>query len=78
MTTYAYIKDGVVFNIAHFDGIQSQETLDFLTPRVGADQVVLQADGCEIGGTYANGVFTPKPQPENTVVFEEEVPAPTE
>ena len=73
MTIYAYIKNGIVTNIAHFDGEQSAESLSFIASRVQADEIVLEAENCEIGGTYENGVFTRKPIP---VV--EEVVAPTE
>ncbi len=77
MTTYAYIKEGIVTNIAHFDGEQSAETLSFIASRVGADEIILEAQDCEIGGTYANGVFTRAPEPvvEEVVAPVEETPA---
>lgn len=77
MTNYAYIKDGIVKNIAYFDGEQSAETLSNLAPIVGADEIVLEAENCEIGGTYEGGIFTRKPVPvvEEVVVPTEETPA---
>lgn len=73
MTTYAYIRDGIVFNIAEFDGEQTVEHLEFIASKVLADEVVLATEGCMIDGTYASGVFTRKPEP-----VQEEVVAPTE
>lgn len=82
MTTYAYIKDNVVFNLAQFDGVQSPETLAFIASKVNADEIVLSAENCAINGTYTDGVFTLPPEPvveeivgeETTPVVEESTP----
>lgn len=50
---YAIIENGVVTNIVKADA-------DFAATQ-GWIEV---SDGAEIGGTYADGVFTPKPAPE--------------
>jgi hypothetical protein len=68
MTTYAYIRDGIVFNIAEFDGEQTAEHLEFVASKVGADEVILATEGCMIDGTYASGVFTRKPEPVRAVI----------
>lgn len=53
MNTYALIENGTVVNMIVWDG--NAKTWQ---PPTG-QEVVQSANGAAIGGTYANGVFTP-------------------
>jgi hypothetical protein len=59
MTNYAYIKDGIVSNVAYFDSEQTPEFLVNWASAVGADEVVLgESSNCIVGSSYTEGTFT--------------------
>lgn len=57
---YAIIVDGIIANIILWDG-----NTENWQPEEGVDAVLIPEDtDARIGGTYADGVFSPPPNPE--------------
>lgn len=71
ITDYAFIKNGVVFNIAIFED-PSQETLENFKLEHDADFLIEKNENTEIGGTYDGTKFW-KVQPYPSWVKNEEL-----
>jgi hypothetical protein len=55
---YAFIKDGIVVNIAVFENTLPEESLPNLAVDYGVDSIVLATENAYMGSTYSDGIFT--------------------
>lgn len=62
MANYALIRNNEVQNIIAIDN--DPELLEHFRAFHNADEIIEATNDSEIGGTYANGIFTRKPIPE--------------
>lgn len=65
MANYALIRNNEVQNIILIDN--DPELLEHFRAFHNADEIIEATNDSEIGGTYANGIFTRKPIPEPIV-----------